>query len=87
MRGQVESRVALLTAQTEASTVDVVDALPKRVTQVAAHSAEQMMRVVGAVFQKLEKEIEASAVSAATAPERHTRSAVERLSHEVKAQM
>ena len=37
VHGQVENRVALLTAQAEASTVHVVDALSKRAIGVVAH--------------------------------------------------
>ena len=65
----------------------VIDALSKRVTEVAAHTREQMSGVVGTISQQLEKEIEVAAVSAAVMSERHTRSAVERLRNELKAHM
>ena len=84
VHGQVESKVASVTAQAEASTAHVVDALSKYVTEVAAHSAEQTLHVVGIVSQQLEKEIEAVVVSAAAMSERHTCSTVEGLRNEVK---
>ena len=79
VRSQVESRVALLAAQAKASMAQAVGALSKCVEEVVAHSEEQTSCTVGTVFQKLEKNIEATAVSVATMSERNTCSAVDSL--------
>ena len=65
MRGQVESRVAPLAAQAEASMAQVVGALSERVKEVAAHSEVEAPRVADVITQQLEKGLEAVATSAA----------------------
>ena len=87
MHGEVQSRVALLVAQAEASTAHVVDVLSKRVSEVAAQSEVQASHIVGTVAQRLEKDIEAAVVRAVVTSERHTRSVVHGLREEVKAHM
>ena len=87
IRSQMESKVASLVAQVEASTAHVVNALSKCMKEVAAHTKEQTSCVVGTIVQQLDKEIEATAVSATVVSERHTRSAVDNLRDEVKAHL
>ena len=62
VHGEVESRVALLAAQAEASTAHVVDALSKCVNEVVAQSEVQASHIIGTVSQRLEKDIEAATV-------------------------
>ena len=72
VHGEVESRVASLAAQAEASTVQVVGALCKHVKEMVPHSEAETSCVIGFVAQQLEKEVEVAMVSAATMSERNT---------------
>ena len=87
VRGQVETKVASLAAHTEASMVQVVGTVSECVREVAAHSEAQMPRVIGNIAQRLEKDIEAAAVSVAVMSEQNTRTVVDGLREEVKAQL
>ena len=87
VHGKVESRVALLAAQAEASTAEFVGALSEHVKEVAVHYEAQTSCIVGSVLQQLEKEIEAVAVSTAVTSERNTSTAVDDVRKEVQAQL
>ena len=63
VHSQEESRVASLTAQAEASTAHAVSTLPERVKQVAVHTKEQTLRVIGTVAQQVQKENDLAVVS------------------------
>ena len=56
VHGAVESRVASLMAQAEASTVHIVGVLSECVQEVAAHLEEQASPVADVVSQQLEKD-------------------------------
>ena len=64
VHGEVESRVAFIKAQAEASTVHIVGVLSERVQEVAAHSKVQPSRIADAVSQQLKRGLEAIATSA-----------------------
>ena len=86
VHGEVESRVASLVAQAEASTAHIADALSKCVSEGTVQNQAKMLRAVGAVAQQLEKETEAAAVSTITTSEQRTGSAVNELHAEIRAQ-
>ena len=48
---EVESRVALLVAQAEATTTHIADALSKCMSEVAADTEAKTLRVVGTIAQ------------------------------------
>ena len=62
VHSEVESRVAILAAQAEASAVHIVDVLSKYVSEVVAQSEVQASHIIGTVSQRLEKDIEAATV-------------------------
>ena len=72
VHGEIESRVALLTAQAEASTAQITGVLSERVQEVAAHSEVQASCIVDAVSQQLERGLEAVAASTVATSEQHT---------------
>ena len=84
---EVESRIASLEVQAEASMAQVEGAVSKRIKEMAAHSEAETLRVVGSIAQRLEKEIEATAVSAAMMSERNMRMAVDDVRKEVQVQL
>ena len=51
VHGEVESKVASLVAQAEASTTHIADALPKRVGEVAAETEAKTSCAVGTIAQ------------------------------------
>ena len=61
----VESRVASLAAQAEASTAHAASALSEHVKEVAVHMKEQTLCIAGNVAHQLKKEIETVAASTA----------------------
>ena len=71
----IESKVASLTAQADASIAHITGVLSERVQQVAEYSDAQASRVAGEILQQLEKGLEAVATSAAATSERQTRTA------------
>ena len=87
MHGEVQSKVASLTARANASAAHAVEVLSGRMQEVAEQSQVQMSRVAVAVAQQLEKEIEAATSSTAATAEIHTRTAVEGMRRDVKAQI
>ena len=87
MYGEVQSRVASLTAQAEASAAHGVEVLSGHMQEVAEHSQAQTSRVAEAVALKLEKEIEAAAMSTAATAEIQRRIAVEGMCCDVQAQL
>ena len=72
VHGEVESRVALLAAQADASTAHIVDVLSQCVQEVAEHSDAQVSQVAGEVSQQLEKGLETVVTSAAVTLEHQT---------------
>ena len=87
VHGEVQSKVASLTAHANASAAHAVEVLSGRVQEVAEHSQAQTSCVAVAVAQQLEKEIEAAAMSTATTAEIQTRTAVEGMRRDVQAQI
>ena len=87
VHGEVQSKVASLTARADASAAHAVEVLSGRVQEVAEQSQVQTSRVAVAVAQQLEKEIEAAASSTAATAEIHTRTAVEGMRRDVQAQI
>ena len=83
----VESKVASLTAQADASVVHITGVLSERVQQVAEHSDVQASRVAIEISQQLEKGLEAVATSAAATSERQTWTAVEDMQNQIQAQI
>ena len=81
VHGKVESRVALLAAQTEASTTHIVGGLSECVQEVA--SEVQALDVADVVSQQPERRLEVVATSAAVTSERRTQMAVEEMRKEV----
>ena len=79
--------MASLVAQAEASTVHIADALSKRVGEVAAETEAKTSRAIRTLAQQLEKEKEAAAVSTAAMSDQRTRSAVDGLHAEIRAQI
>ena len=69
VHGEVESRVASLATQAEASTTHIVGVLSECVQEVAAHSEVQASHVADAVSQQLEKQLEAVATNTAMTSE------------------
>ena len=67
--------------------VQVVGTLSKHVKEVVAYSEAKTSHVVGSVAQRLEKEIEAAAVSIATTSERNTQTVVDNVRKEFQAQL
>ena len=65
----VESKVASLTVQANASVAHITNVLSERVQQVAEYSNAQASRVAGEISQQLEKGLEAVAMSAAATSE------------------
>ena len=55
VHSEVDSRVAMLVAQAEATTANAVDAFSKRVSEVAVQSEVQALHIVGTVAQQLGK--------------------------------
>ena len=51
VHGEVESRVASLVAQAKASTAHIIDALSKRMGEVAAETEAKTSRAVGTIAQ------------------------------------
>ena len=87
MHGEVESKLALLAAQAEASTAHIADALSKHVSKVAADTEAKASHAIGTIAQQLEKEIEAAVVSTTAMSDQQTRSVVEGLRTKIQAQM
>ena len=83
----VESKVASLTAQANASVTHITSVLSECVQQVAEHSQAQTSRVAVAVAQQLEKEIEAAVTSTAATAEIQMCTAVEGMRRDVQAQI
>ena len=87
MHGEVQSKVASLTARADASVAHAIEVLSRCVQEVAEHSQAQTSRIVVAAAQQLEKEIEAAATSTAMTTEIQTRTAVEGMRRDVQAQL
>ena len=83
VHGEVESRVALLAAQADASIAHIVGVLSQRVQEVEEHSDAQASRIAGEVSHQLEKGLEAVVTSTAITSERQTRMAVEKLQNQI----
>ena len=83
VHGEVESRVASLAGQANASTAHIVGVLSQRVQEVAEHSDAQALCIVGEVSQQLEKGLETVAMSTAAASERQLQTSVEKMQIQV----
>ena len=57
VRSQVESRVASLLVQAEASTAHAINALSECIKEAVAHMEERMPHIVGAVANNWEKRL------------------------------
>ena len=79
--------MALLVAQGEVSMAQVISALSKCVEKLAADTEARTLRVIGIVVHRLEQEIEAVVVSAATRSEQNTHSVVDGLRDEIRAHL
>ena len=79
----VESKVASLTAQADASIALFTGVLSERVQQMAEHSDEQASCVAVEISQQLEKGLEAVATSVAATSERQTWTAVEDMQNQI----
>ena len=86
VRGEVESKVAMLAAKADASTAHAIEEIEGRVREVAAYSDAEASRVAETVTQQLEREIHAAATSTAVTVETQTRTAVEAMHRDVQAQ-
>ena len=83
----VESKVASLTAQADASIAHITSVLSERVQQVAEHSDVQALCVAVEILQQLKRGLEVVATSAAAMLERQTRTAVEEVQNWIQAQI
>ena len=83
----VESRVAVLAAAADVSATRTSEEIASRVRQVAEYSEAQALRVTAGVTQRLEQEIVAAATSTAATAEVTTRTAVEGVRRDIKAQI
>ena len=82
-RSRMESSMASLAAQAEASTVQVISALSKHMEKMAADTEACTSCMVGSVAHRLEQEIEATAISIAMTSKQNARSAVDILRDEI----
>ena len=71
-------------AQAKTSMAHVVSALFECVKEVAAHTEEQTLCVIGIVTQRLEKEVEAAVVSTTAMSKRPTHLVVDGLHDEIR---
>ena len=81
-QGEVQGKVALLTACADASAAHAVEVLSGRVQEVVEHSEKQTLCVAGAVTQQLEREIKPAATV-----EVQTCTAIEGMCRDVQAQI
>ena len=72
VHSEVESRVASLAAQANASAAHIVVVLLQHVQEVVEHSDAQASRIAGEVSQQLEKGLEAVVTCATVMSERQT---------------
>ena len=87
MHGEVESKVATLVAQADASTAHAVEEITERVREVPAYLDVQASRVIAEVTQRLESEIVAAAISTATTADVNMHTVVEEVRRDVQVQL
>ena len=87
MHGEVQSKVASIMAHADASAACAVEVLLGCVQEVVRHSEVQTPRIAETVTQQLEKEIEATAMSAATTAEIQMHTTMEGMRQDVQAQI
>ena len=87
VHSQIESRVALLAAQAEATTLHAVREMAGEVQVVVVQVEDSTSRVIGAVAQLLESKIEMVATCTIVTSARNTQVVVDGLRTQVEAQM
>ena len=76
MHGEVESKVAMLVAQADASNAHAVEEITGPVQEVAAYSDAHASHIAAEVTQRLESEILAAATSTTATADVNTRTVV-----------